>query len=161
MKSMKDKLSAKRIVLLSIVSILLVLTLSFIWGNSFVSMENSASESGKVYATLKPFFDFVFGKDVITHNFCRKLAHATEFMVLAFEIAGIYAVLNRYNVRYLETVSYGLFVAVIDESIQLISNRGSQVKDVLIDYFGYIVGIVCSYLLYLIIMLLKKRKVKE
>lgn len=156
---MIDNFDRTKKILLITVSALIVITLGFIWVNSMISQDKSASESQAVYEVVKPVFDATFGEDVITHDICRKLAHATEFMALGAELVCLYMILNRgFSVRFIEVFSYGLFVAVIDESIQILSKRGSQVKDVLIDYLGYLIGIVCAYIVFLIIKTVKDKK---
>ena len=41
----------------------------------------------------------------------------------------------------------GLAAAVTDEALQLISNRGSQVQDVLLDFAGFLTGLLLCGLL--------------
>ena len=44
----------------------------------------------------------------------------------------------------------GLAVAVTDEALQLISNRGSQVQDVLLDFAGFLAGFLLCGLVWML-----------
>jgi VanZ family protein len=64
-------------------------------------------------------------------------------------------------VGYLETLvfslTFGLFFAVVDETLQVLSRRGSSIIDVLID-FG---GILLSALTFFIINKILCKKIKK
>ena len=134
-----------------ITGILIVLTLAFIWGNSCLSMTASGEESEGIFQKLKPLFDFLFGEGAITHSLFRKLAHAGEFFLLGAEICLMYIFLGAFDKnRIFEILFFGLFCAVTDESIQILSERGSSVKDVLIDFSGFTAAVLC-FVIYMII----------
>lgn len=130
-------MSKKRKILTVIFSVLTLLTLAFIWGNSALSKDSSSEVSGGLFDKVKFIFDFVFGKDVITHHLFRKFAHVTEFAVLSVEINLIFVSSKGLKFRY-AFISFllAVIVASIDETIQIFSNRGPAVKDVLIDGIG-------------------------
>lgn len=152
----------KKKILVIITSILLGLTLIFIWGNSCLSKAESTQQSTGVYNLVKPILDAIFGKDVITKNIFRKIAHATEFCLLGLEIVILYFLIHGINVKKLsEIISSGLFVAVIDESIQILSNRGPMISDVLIDFSGYVFGLIIFYLTAFIIYKIMTSKKKK
>ncbi len=149
----------KRKVAVIVTSILIAGTLSFILINSMLSRDTSAETSGKLFAFLKNAFDAVFGEGVITHAILRKLTHFGEFALLGFEICALYLFLGNFKfIKFLHIAPYGLFVAVLDESIQILSNRGAQVLDVLIDYSGYAFATVTVLVAYTIIYFVKKKK---
>ncbi len=134
-----------------VLSILLVLTLIFIWGNSIIPQSESKIESDTAHGTVKVFLDFIFGKDVITQDIFRKLAHFCEFMFLSLIINLLYLNLKKYNYKKIfEISSLCLFTAVIDESIQILSNRGPSVLDVLIDFSGSLFAVMIITLIYAI-----------
>ncbi len=145
-------------VLLIIFSIITILILIFIFGNSLFSKDQSSTESGFIYNLCKPLLDFIFGKDVITHNIFRKMAHFSEYMLISLDIMILYIIKNNdsfyKNIYY--PISIGLFIGVIDESLQIISDRGPAILDVLIDYSGYLTGIIIVILIKMIIKLVKK-----
>lgn len=142
-----------------IFSVLIALTLAFIWGNSAVSKNASAAGSSRVYNALKGALDFIFGEGVITHSVFRKLAHGGEFMLLGLEICALRLFLGGAGIRgFAALLPYGLFVAVADESIQILSERGSSVTDVLIDYCGYLTALLIFCAVYFTSAAIKKRK---
>lgn len=119
------RMTNKRKVLIA----LLIITLLFIWGNSLLSKEYSGSESMRIVVFLERFF----GEGNVSEHFIRKLAHFTEFAVLGAELFGLFR-------RYPLSVTHGLFAAIIDESLQMFSDRSAEVKDVLLDFTGVLFG---------------------
>lgn len=109
--------------------VLLVITLIFIWGNSMFDKESSAEESRFVVRFLEMFF----GTGNVSEHFVRKLAHFTEYAILGAELFGLFG-------KYLMSATHGLFVAMVDESIQLIVKRGSSLADVWLDFSGVLFG---------------------
>ena len=76
--------------------------------------------------------------------YIRKFAHGFEFFVLALLI---FLTLKSFNIKSREVIIYTLFIvllyAVIDEYRQLyIPGRNSNIKDVVIDFTGGIVGVI-------------------
>lgn len=141
-----------------ITSVLLGLTLAFIWGHSILSMKASGEESQSLFVIVEPVGRVFFGR-YFTHDFFRKLAHFCEFFLLGVEINYLYFILHGVKKEKLaEIISAGLFVAVIDEGIQVLSNRGAMVKDVFLDYLGYLVATGLFFITICIIKLcLRKR----
>ncbi len=152
-------MSKKRRVFTVVIAALILLTLGFIWGNSLLSENASSTESEAAHAFLKDFLDAVFGKDVITSGVLRKLAHGAEFFVLGAEVCALYALIAAPKTTgYLQLLQYGVYVAVIDESLQLLSSRGAEVKDVLIDFGGYVCATVIFIAVTSIVKLIKNKK---
>lgn len=142
-----------------ITSVVIALTLAFIWGNSAVSVAQSGQSSGGVYGSVKPALDKIFGEGVITHHVFRKTAHLFEFFCLGVETCLLYYFIYGIKPSKLSEIFLcGLAVAVIDESIQILSSRGSDVFDVLIDFVGFAIAVGLSNLAFIII---KKNKEKR
>lgn len=140
-------------------SILIVATLCFIWGNSMLTKTQSSTGSGKLFLKFKPFFDWVFGEGVITHNVFRKITHFCEFGLLGIEVFVLNALLHKIKpLNLIILLVYGLAVASIDEIIQIFSSRGPSVVDVLIDLSGYAFAILVLTLFTFIIRKIKTRK---
>ena len=80
----------------------------------------------------------------------RKLAHLTEFTILG---GVLYMILRRY-ITYgtvIKTIGLGMFIACLDEFIQLFSpGRSSQFSDILIDTVGIFIGVLVVKLVYYI-----------
>ena len=153
-----DKVKKIKIIILSV---LIALTLAFIWGNSCLSTSASSSESKEVYGAFNSILDFLFGQGVITHSIFRKLMHFGEFSLLGLEINLLFISLFGIKVeKILHACSLGLLIAVIDESIQILSNRGPAVIDVLIDLAGYIVATLILFIVIAVVKIIKNRKQK-
>lgn len=126
----------------SILTFLLIVTIAFIWGNSIGSAPKSHSESRKALEYVKPILEPVVGAGKVTDHLVRKIAHFAEFGALGCELAALLTVRRRVSLQGVANCLFaGLSVAVIDETIQIFSNRGSQVQDVLLDFAGVCTGL--------------------
>lgn len=136
--------------------ILLVLNLCFIWGNSLLPREISASFSKLVGHIL----GLVFGGSDLTqgqgHGTLRKVAHFLEFCSLGFLLYR--CALSCFRSQWMHSLlpfALGVAVAALDETIQLmIPGRGAQLRDVGIDSGGVVTGILIAIL---IMRLFRKR----
>ena len=134
----------------NIVLILLVfLTLAFIWGNSLVSRAESQDLSrgllARVCAALETLGLYL---DPQEDYWLRKLAHFGEFGLLGVELCLLMFLNRRGSVQgFVNCAFAGLSAATMDEALQLISNRGSQVQDVLLDFAGFLSGLLLCGLL--------------
>lgn len=89
----------------------------------------------------------------------RKYAHFAEFALLGI-LVSIYGLLRSKLTfqKLMNILSFGLFIAVADESIQILSGRGPLVKDVLLDMAGYgsgtavslVIGMICVGLFHVV-----------
>lgn len=157
-------MSKKRKIAIVITAALTGLTLCFIWGNSFLGQSASGSGSGKVYVKIaKPVFDFLFGVNFVSHEAFRKIAHGAEFMLLGFNLCGLFAAINAgFNEKtYLKILPLGFYVAFLDETIQIFTGREPQIKDVWIDFGGYVAALALSFLVFVIVRAIKKKKNKK
>ena len=145
-----EKKRKKQIIILSV---LITITLAFIWIHSCMSMDDSAEESGFVYDLLCPFFELFMGKGNVTEHFIRKLAHFTEFFCLGFELMffmNLVLLRTKYILRLINAWVLGTFCAIIDESIQILSGRGDMIADIWLDSAGCFTGVLmCSLVVYL------------
>jgi len=148
-----------------ILCILTGLTVAFIWGNSCLPKATSGAESSSVYdAVIKPFFavfEGLFGVEFMTPEIARKLAHAFEFFVLATEINLLYATKLHYGWKFaLYSLFFSFTVAFLDETIQVISERGPMITDVYIDFVGALIGTLLVFLIAAAVDAGKKRRRK-
>lgn len=144
-------------VLTMILAMVMVATLAFIWGNSLESLADSANKSSRVLKAIAFILEPLFGKDNVTDHLVRKIAHFVEFFWLGMNSALLIAVRKRINLQsMLNCLFFGLSVAVIDETLQLFSGRGSQVKDILLDFSGVFSGIVLVIIFYGLLRILRK-----
>lgn len=159
---MPQELSKGRKFWIVVFSVFFFLTLVFIWGNSIMPSDISSEESGTVYSSLKPVFDAVFGAGTITEEITRKIAHGTEFFVLGLELTLIFALYKNYNFKnWAFILSEGIFIALIDETIQKFTERGSSIIDVWIDAGGVFAVSLIAGLIGLIVSAARKKKSAE
>lgn len=121
--------------------VIILLTISFIWGNSFKSIPESQSESQSVLEAIEPILEVFVGEGNVTENLVRKLAHFSEFALLGIEFILLLAVVRKLSLQNaVNCLFISLMVAIVDETIQVYSQRGSQVTDVILDFFGVLIG---------------------
>ena len=146
-----------RIVLLT----LIVATLAFIFVQSVLPPEKSSEQSDKVSDIVEEIIppETPVGDYVQTN--VRKIAHFVEFAALGVWVA-LYIV-GFYRRRTVALASYAaaLIVALFDETIQIFSGRGPEIKDVWIDFLGYLTSftlvIIASFVVMLVIKKIKSK----
>jgi len=125
--------------------ILTLLWLGVIWGHSLMPAELSTQESGAVFAFLQRIFPF------LTHTLVRKLGHFSEYTVLGIllsftarawgSLAPARLQAHPFWVNSGLPAATGLLSACVDEAIQLgVEGRSGEIRDVLIDFGGVILG---------------------
>jgi len=118
----------------------------FIWTNSLLPSNLSSSQSGLIVNIIYPIFKNVLDVNTFT-TIIRKLAHFTQFMLLAIVSCYYFKSINMKK-TYSVTLTYGLLVAIIDETIQLfIPGRAGLITDVLIDLLGVLFGLFIVYII--------------
>ena len=127
-----NRCNAKRLL-----TLLIILNLSFIWGNSLMNAVESEDLSGGVRAWIGQFFPFLLTD--AGHNFLRKAAHFSEFCLLGALVSA--RRIAEGEAPKLSLSGFGLTVACIDETIQLyVPGRASSLIDVWIDTAGFVTG---------------------
>lgn len=148
----------KRRALSTLLICLCLATVAFIWGNSMLGSKASSNVSNSVLGALDPIirrFGIVSKNDL----WLRKLAHFTEFGALGAELLFLAAVKGRLSFQAASNCAFMvLLAALVDETIQLVSGRNSQVLDVLLDFSGALTGILIAWL---ICRLIKKYREKR
>ena len=150
---MKEK---KNLILKVVFTSLSVLIVSFVFTNSLLDASASTVQSTGVREFINSVFsDFGFEFE-FTENFVRKCAHFAEYFVLAVSLFITYVLYIKKHLSVLiATLSTGLAIACIDETIQLFSNgRSSQISDVILD-FSAVLTVGC--VLYIVIKNFRKR----
>lgn len=145
--------------------ILLALNLLFIFGNSVLDGQKSLVISSKAEEAIEQ----VVGKDIEndpyevamygrTFNaFLRKCAHAAEFFSLAV-LAFICSRPLKGAARPLSLALTGVGVPLLDETLQLFTQRSGLVKDVWIDIMGYTAGTALMLAAEIILNLVRKKR---
>ena len=148
-----DKRKAARIILAS----LIFLTLGFIFFQSALPPSKSVAESDAV----SDFVGDIIPEDTRAGEFIqdniRKLAHLFEYMALGLWVSLYVYIFMRKRRIIAASYALALFVALIDETVQIFSLRGASVLDVWLDFFGFSISAVLVYTVHLVTQSLKKR----
>ncbi|MBR3973392.1 MAG: VanZ family protein [Oscillospiraceae bacterium] len=128
-------------------TVLIVLNLALIWGNSLLPGSASGAMSGGEMEFVMELLRIPEEHAPAVHLFVRKAAHFTEFACLGallcwrFRLAG--------ERRWHLPVLCGMAAALVDETIQMFSpDRGPSLVDVWIDTAGAAAGMIlllCGY----------------
>ena len=79
----------------------------------------------------------------------RELGHFSEYALLGFWLM---LSLRVYTRRILSHISWPLFFGLLDEGIQMFADgRGSDVRDVVIDFSGVVFGLLAALFLLLLV----------
>ena len=123
---------------LKLCTLLLILILGFIWGNSLMPGEISGAFSDWVRDMLAMLFPGDHSPSE-GGGLLRKIAHLSEFTALGMCLCWLMGMLNRHPVLALLS---GMAAACVDETIQrFVPDRGPSIWDVGIDTCGVILGI--------------------
>ena len=130
-----------------ILTLLIILNLALIWGNSLLPATSSSAVSGGVLSVLGRFLPFLLTE--IGHTFLRKAAHFCEFALLGLLYCGRRQLVK--GEAPLHLMGFGLAIACIDESIQIFTpGRASSLIDVWIDTAGFALGFVVIFAVFTI-----------
>ena len=139
---------------LTLCSVLLVINLTFIWGNSLLPGGISGAISNWVKDLLAPLLGWKKGSGQGS-GLIRKIAHFTEFACLGVCFRWFWGMLAVKRLRpFLYALAGAFFAACIDEAIQcFVPDRGPGIPDIALDTLGALAGI-------LILALIHRRKTK-
>ena len=127
---------------------LTLVMVAFIWGHSLMPADMSSTESGIVSDILRFIFRL---KDAEIDGYVRKFAHFFEYMIFGILITIDTTILLKCVFRP-GNIAAGLFVPLVDETIQLFTlGRSGSLLDVWLDFTGFITGVICSVIIYKII----------
>ena len=140
--------------------VLILLTIGFIFVQSMLPPEKSSEESDAVGEIIGEIIPPETKPGEFIQINIRKLAHFFEFALLGVELS-LYAVLFlREKGFILKTYAASLFVALVDETIQIFSGRGPAIFDVWLDFFGFLTAASFVYAVAFFVTLFRKGKVK-
>lgn len=127
----------------------MIATVLFVFYNSSLSKEESSEQSGIVGEIVEEILpDNTPIEDFFLENL-RKIAHFTEYGLLGIEIA-IYILLyerKRWRLFTPLSIFVPFVVGFLDETIQVLSDRGPMITDVWIDIGGFCTFTLLSYLI--------------
>ena len=144
-----------------LLSVLCVLTVLFIWGNSLLDREESQAVSMELLRQIVEAAErlglVIEGTD---DHWLRKLAHFGEFGLLGTELSLLMLLDGTFGRQGIVNCLFvGLLTAVADETIQIFSSRGSQVQDVLLDFSGVITAVVLVSAVYQVVRRRKRNRI--
>jgi hypothetical protein len=144
----------KKRILWMIGTAVIAATLLFIWSNSLESVAVSASKSERAGRII----EMLIG-DKIDQHILRKTAHFLEFALLGCELMTFLVLLEKIKIQSIVNILFlGWAAATVDESLQVLSSRGSSVMDVLLDVSGCLGGIAITIVVFCLVRLIKKQK---
>lgn len=131
------RLSHRRIVLLIVTG----LVMAFIFLQSLLPQSVSAEESGWFAEHIVNPPLRLFGIAPQGDTIVRKIAHITEFAILSILLVFCF------RGQIAKSAGVGFTAAFLDESIQLLSDRGALITDVWIDLIGVAAGSLIGWLI--------------
>ena len=153
----------------SIFAVLLVLWMGFIFSMSCENAEESSNTSGQtIKVVLSTVPEFEKQPEEVKKNIIeelqfitRKSAHFIGYMILGILASGLILYYGNINKKYLLAFLICVIYAISDEIHQLfVPGRAGQVRDVLIDSAGSLLGIILVMALEkLLIKFNKKHKI--
>ena len=154
---MPRKLMKKRMVRCGIMLAAILIVTLFIFGNSFAGYDMSHDTSNSISEIILPD-KYSDSEKVLL--IIRKMAHLIEYAALGMAVMQFAKCVEKdYRKKlYAFACFYVLFVAVLDEHIQSFSDRTSSTGDILLDFFGALIGFAIVITIYFICVKLKKRK---
>jgi len=162
-------MSKTRIVAIIIDSILILLTLLFIFGNSLQNVEESTNTSEGVtniiVEKVEPIKGAVESNKITVDEveaFTRSLAHVLEFAALGAEFMLLVLLIGLKPLwcGILLSNSSVLVLAVLDEALQTLSDRATELIDIAKDFLGACLGTLFVLMLYAIMLSFKKKQNK-
>ena len=144
----------KRKIILAVAWALVIAVCVTIFVFSGMVADDSAEQSGFIRELLTKIFGVGF-----TEFFIRKLAHMSEYAALGFLSAFAFAYTFKNAKRFYFGILFTLVYAIGDEIHQLfIPGRSGQVRDVLIDMAGALLGVLVLGICYFIYIKIKGKK---
>ncbi|MBR5178604.1 MAG: VanZ family protein [Lachnospiraceae bacterium] len=142
------------------------ISLILVWGQSCFSREDSRVSSDIVVEMIKPIDELETGyrsENGWTYTqlstYVRKFAHVIEYAALSFQLMCIFLLKGKRKlVWYVNCTFMIMLIALIDETIQIFSNRGSEIGDIWIDIAGNALGLLAAFIIGTIVI---KRSQKE
>ena len=128
--------------------VLMIATVLFVFYNSCLSKDDSSQQSD----TVSQIIDALFPEDTDFKEFVlgnlRKIAHFTEYGILGTEVALYILIYERKRCKMFAPLSLlvPVLVGFLDESIQVLSERGPSITDVWIDIGGYFAFSILVYI---------------
>lgn len=148
-----------------LLAVLIICTLCFTFYQSMLPPEESTEVSDSVSDAIEPIIPSDTPAGSYVHTNLRKIAHFVEFAALGFEVA-LFVILYlpawsaelRAKLKFI-LLSYTVApaTALIDETIQIFTDRGPAIADVWLDTAGFVCLATLTYLVYLAVILIGRK----
>lgn len=100
--------------------------------------EASSAESDAVSDAIEPIIPSDTEIGEVVHSNIRKIGHFVEFGLLGIETALFFFFYTKKRTKELLCCLFSaLFIALIDETVQIFSGRGPEISDVWLDFSGF------------------------
>ena len=154
--------------LLVLLYITFTLSMILVWGQSCISKEESTVSSDMVVEMIKPIDELEPGYRsengwtyVELSTYVRKFAHVIEYAAVSFQLMCIFLLKGKRKLTwYINCAFIVMLIALIDETIQIFSNRGSEIGDIWIDMAGCALGIGVAFIIGTIVIKKQAKKNK-
>lgn len=133
--------------------LLIVLTVAFIWGNSLMP----SAVSHKISGFVMKLIGLERETGGIGEKVVRKMGHFVEFFALGAELTLFLRLWEASRLwRSIILACCTMFFPIIDETLQGFSDRHSLIRDVWIDMSGFVLG--CAMMLALLALFRRLRE---
>ena len=136
--------------------LLIILTIAHAFYQSSLPMKESAENSSKVEEIIEEVIPPETKPGAFIKENIRKLAHFTEFFLLGLWCVLFTLLLKKKRAAAVSLIPFGMIAALLDETVQIFSERGSSVKDIWIDIFGYASAVFLVLVICLLIFCVRK-----
>ncbi len=167
-----NNFKTKIAVVISIILVLLwmILIYNFSSADGKKSDNTSKSTLENIIRIFNKNIDNIKIQQIVkTYNvYIRKITHYAIYFILGALIYSMYFNINKLlnnKLKFVKLISNltGIIYAILDEIHQFfVPGRSCQIKDILIDSFGVVTGVIFCFLIYIlfykILELIKKRK---
>ena len=137
--------------------VLIALNVAFIFVQSLLPPEESSKESSTVGDIIEEIIPPDTKPGAFVQTNLRKIAHFVEFASLGAFVSLYLILFARKHAFVALSFPSALLVGFLDETLQLFSGRGASVKDVWIDFSGFLSASLIFYTGYLLICLIRKQ----
>lgn len=154
-------------IILKILYVTFTISLLLVWGQSCLNKAESQSYSDVFVDMITPIDQLEIDENhsnadwweyVHVEAFVRKSAHVIEFGAVGFQLMCITLLRKKRKNETTNSIGHqnnkkellqlvinclaiGIFIGLIDETVQIFSSRGSLVSDVWVDALGIVLGI--------------------
>ena len=159
-----------KITRIALPSVLTLLWLAFIYGNSLQTGVESGEASGRVYRLVNALPELLGLGSPISEHFVRKAAHFTEFAILGILICTdlwCFSAVSLSRPLYIGASLLSVSIPIcavfasLDEFLQsFVDGRGPSVKDVLIDTSGALFSAILFIAFFSLMRIILKKRTK-